>query len=328
MKIYNFLETYHDVSGIQNVMLNIHNSIKNYFEEVKIASFHPYSYVKKYLDINESHFLHVKDIKELNGATIIVHERGFCTKLVLLNRIRALNIRIIYVQHNLLKGKRLFTFFPKEIVGISDRVIENLTNYFRVNEKHITKIYNGIPDVVNEISISTPDKEFIKVLHVGRICEVKQQVEIVKRFSSSINKFVHIDFMGIGDQYNDLLQLTENSNNFRAIGFHNNVVEMIQKYDYVLLYSTIEGLPISLIEACMCGKPIICNDVGGNTEIGIPDRNAFVVNEWNDLLDALNKLPQISETQYCEMCQQSRKIYEDKFTIEKFGENYVKLLNR
>ena len=78
----------------------------------------------------------------------------------------------------------------------------------------------------------------------------------------------------------------------------------------------------------MCGKPIICNDVGGNTEIGIPDRNAFVVNEWNDLLDTLNKLPQIGEAQYYEMCQQSRKIYEDKFTIEKFGENYVKLLNR
>lgn len=29
-----------------------------------------------------------------------------------------------------------------------------------------------------------------------------------------------------------------------------------------MLFSTTEGLPITLIEASMCGCPIICNDVG------------------------------------------------------------------
>ena len=49
MKIYNLLERYHKVSGVQSVLLNIHNSLKNVFPNAKIASFHPYSYVKEYL---------------------------------------------------------------------------------------------------------------------------------------------------------------------------------------------------------------------------------------------------------------------------------------
>ena len=327
MRIYNFLEKYHDVSGIQNVLLNIHNSLKNRFPGVKIASFQPYSYVKKYMNMEEKDFCYINSVNELKGATVILHERGFCTKLVLLNRILSLNIRIIYVHHSLLKGKRLLTFFPDEIVGISDKVIENLTGYFCVKKKRIIKIYNGIPDLVKNIKIVLPNENAVKILHIGRICEGKQQLEIVKRLSENIDSRVYVDFMGTGDQYNELLQVTANSHNFRAIGFHSNVAEMIQKYDYVLLYSTIEGLPISLIEACMCGKPIICNDVGGNTEIGINGRNAFVVNEWNKLLEVLNKLPYIKAEEYIKMCMESRKIYDQKFTIDLFAENYINLIN-
>ena len=328
MKIYNFLEAYHDVSGIQKVLLNIHESIRNAFEEVKIASFSPYSHVRKFLNIEERDFLYVRNIKELKGAIIIVHERGFCTKLVLQNKILSLGLRIIYVHHSLLKGKRFLTFLPDEIVGISDRVIENLTDYFHFDKRLITKIYNGIPDSVKTISIVPPNKKQIKVLHVGRICEGKQQIEIVKRLSNLISSSVCVDFMGVGDQYEELLQITAKSQNFKAIGFHSDVAAVMQGYDYVLLYSTIEGLPISLIEACMCGKPIICNDVGGNTEIGINGRNAFVVGDWDDLLITLNNLSEIEDVKYSEMCVQSRRIYEENFTLEIFGNNYSNLLRK
>lgn len=326
MRVYNLLERYHKVSGVQSVLLNIHNSLKNVFPNAKIASFHPYSYVKEYLSIEKTDLFCIKSIRDLKDSVVILHERGFCTKLVLLNRLLSLNIRIIYVHHSLLVGKRILTFFPDEIVGISDKVIDNLTNYFNVDKNRIIKIYNGIPDIVKQITINYP-KQDVKILHVGRICSGKQQVEIVKRLSSKIDSRVHIDFMGTGDQYEELLELTKDSPNFKAIGFYPNVAEMIQKYDYVLLYSTIEGLPISLIEACMCGKPIICNDVGGNIEIGRVGKNAFVANDWDELLKLLNELPNVSSNEYERMCHESRRIYEDNFSIELFRDNYAKLIN-
>ena len=41
-------------------------------------------------------------------------------------------------------------------------------------------------------------------------------------------------------------------------------------------------------------------------------------NSPNPHIDVINKLPNISDEQYRDMCQKSRKIYEDTFTFDQF----------
>ena len=80
-----------------------------------------------------------------------------------------------------------------------------------------------------------------------------------------------------------------------------------KKSNYMMLFSTTEGLPITLIEASMCGCPIICNDVGGNLEIAHDGENAFIANSWNELVCVLNSLLDIPKDDYMAMCAKSEK---------------------
>ena len=101
----------------------------------------------------------------------------------------------------------------------------------------------------------------------------------------------------------------------------------MQKCDYMLLFSKHEGLPITLIEAAMCGLPIVCNDVGGNTEIAVDGKNAFVVNDWESLAATLNRLSETSSARYGEMSEASRTIYEEHYTFDTFKKAYLALLD-
>lgn len=94
-----------------------------------------------------------------------------------------------------------------------------------------------------------------------------------------------------------------------------------------MLFSSKEGLPITLIEAAMCYTPIVCNDVGGNCEIARDGQNAFVAKDWDDLICTINRLPTLNASIYMRMAERSREIYEQNFTFEKFKENYLNLLN-
>jgi len=55
--------------------------------------------------------------------------------------------------------------------------------------------------------------------------------------------------------------------------------------NFTMLYTEREGLPVSLIESCKYGVPIICNDVGGNLEIVEHGVNGYVVNTYNELIE-------------------------------------------
>ena len=95
-----------------------------------------------------------------------------------------------------------------------------------------------------------------------------------------------------------------------------------------MLFSGHEGLPISLIEANMLGVPAICSDVGGNREKVENGSNGFVINkdDWKQLVNTLNSLPDISVKTYQEMSSISRKRYLKYFTLEKFKKHYLELL--
>lgn len=105
------------------------------------------------------------------------------------------------------------------------------------------------------------------------------------------------------------------------MGFRNDVLDLLQKSNYMMLFSTTEGLPITLIEASMCGCPIICNDVGGNLEIAHDGENAFIANSWNELVCVLNSLLDIPKDDYMAMCAKSREIYLSRFTFVCLNKN-------
>jgi glycosyltransferase involved in cell wall biosynthesis len=86
--------------------------------------------------------------------------------------------------------------------------------------------------------------------------------------------------------------------------------------------SSSEGLPVSIMEACSFGIPVVATDVGGTHEIVFDGENGFLIPadfSPQTLLDALNKLRSMDQAGYAALCANARKVWEEKFNA---AENY------
>lgn len=324
-KLFSIDTQLYKVTGVEKVMLDIHHAVRDDYE-AKIVGTIPYKEVNKDHNIPYEEYIHFHNPFMFYNSIVIVHERRLLLFFRLLNFFLFQKIKIVYIHHNLFYDHVKSTILPKTIVAIADRGIENLIKVFKAPSKDIHKIYNCVQDVYSEPHHAN-NKETITLLLPGRINSQKQQIEIVKRLNGKLDRRIKILFAGDGPNLDELSELCKAESQFETLGFRSDVKQLMQKCDYVLLYSVHEGLPITLIEASMLGIPIICSGVGGNLEICHDGKNGWVINDWDSLIRTLNSLPNVSTEDYRRMCDESRRIYEENFTFERFKKNYLKLLN-
>lgn len=328
MTIYSYIEVLHEVSGVQKVLLDIHNGLKKYYS-AKIISYIPYKDIIRYFDIPETEYQQIKSITDIKDGIILTHERKACTRCCLYSYLPWNHFKIIHIQHSIYNNLKWLSLYPKTIISISDKVTNNLINYFNVPSQNIHKIHNGIIDVYNskpEIQVQ-PKRGRIKIAYIARIDKNKRQIEIVKKLKGKLHPNIQIDFIGNGPLYNDLLNEIGSENvSFKALGYCANINKIMPNYDYVMLFSIKEGLPITLIEGCMHGKPLIVNDAGGNLEIGIQGYNAFNAYSWDELSKTINNLINIPISQYERMSQNSREHYLKEFEYSQMINKYKKII--
>lgn len=313
LNIYTRFTTY---GGAQLVALTLHKHLDINGQRF-IMGFNKYEkFNERYLKPLQNEYLRfsIRNIVKNKESIFISHHRRTTTYLILLSKILHLKLRIIHVAHNEFHSLKYFTFFPKKIVAVSNRVKDNLISYFNIDEGRITVIYNGIEDRYKEKANSYDGKK-IKILYPARICPVKQQLLIVKTLTNYLDERISIDFAGDGEDKEELIKLCQRSKQFKYIGFV-EIDDIIHQYDYVMLFSKKEGLPLALIEACMFQKPILANDVGGNLEILIDGYNGYQLSVINNLTDLLNRLVHINQGLYSQLSANSRKMFLYHFSIQ------------
>ena len=323
-KVFSIDFQLYKVTGVEKVMLDIHHAVQGEYE-AKIVGNVPFEKVHKGHAIKSEEYIKFTNPFMFYNSIVIVHERRLLLLFWLLNHFLYQRIKIVYVHHSLLYGHKLTTVLPKTIVAIADRGIENLTQYFGAPIQHVHKIHNCVIDSYKEPHPPV-HKDSITLLLPGRINSFKQQFEIVKHLKGKLDKRIVIRFAGDGERLEELRSLCKDDDNFEVLGYRNDVINLLGETDYILLFSTQEGLSITLIEATMVGMPIVCNDVGGNSEICENGNNGWMVKDWDELIKTLNKLPDITEGHYQRMCERSRGIYCEKFTFDLFKRKYLNLL--
>ncbi len=324
-KVYSFNTELYKVTGVQKVLVDIHQAIKSEYNSLIIGTI-PYEEVNENHRIERNEYTQVKNPFMFYNSIVILHERKMLLFFWLLNHLLFQRIKLVYVHHNIFHNHKLLSIMPKTVVSISDRSTENLINYFKVPTLNIHKISNCVVDVcAGRNKFNSSGK--ITILYPARINYVKRQKDIYQHLKGKLDKNITIFFAGIGPEYQNLVEMIGDDTQFQCLGFIKDIPEFLQRCDYMMLFSRKEGLPITLIEAAMCHVPIICNDVGGNCEVAHDSENAFIVNDWENLVALLNRLPRMEEKQYQRLAMNSRKIYEENFTFEVFKEKYIKLLS-
>jgi glycosyltransferase involved in cell wall biosynthesis len=336
MKIIQCYDKLNKNGGAQTIVVRLHELFLSKNIETFIVGMHEYENTVIKSDVSKCYYrkFNFSVLKILKNSIFLSHSRKMTTLFVILNFVFRLKMTIVHIAHTIHDDKKIFTIFPKNIIAVSNSVKLNLINYFNIDESRIQVIYNGIKDQKrNFTKLNSFNTDQIKILFIGRIEELKQQVLVVKKLKNCLNNNIKIDFVGDGDQVEELINEIRNqtTENFRYLGYSNNILEMIPNYHFVMLFSKKEGLGLTLIESCMLGVPIITRGTSGCeacAEICINDFNGFIVNNFEDLCYKLNDLSNLSKESYWTLCLNARRQYEENFRIETMYEHYMSYLKR
>jgi glycosyltransferase involved in cell wall biosynthesis len=112
--------------------------------------------------------------------------------------------------------------------------------------------------------------------------------------------------------------------NIRWAGHVKDVAEIWAQAHIAVLPSRREGLPMALVEAAACGRPLIATDVPGCREVVIADETGFLIrlNDNASLADAIKQLAD-SPSLRQRYGAAARRLAVEKFAAEKIGQQTV-----
>lgn len=174
--------------------------------------------------------------------------------------------------------------------------------------ERIRVIYNGYCSKPSEEANSNKLSQQLGLERAGPIIGVVANVRKVKRIDTLVRAFglicrqySNLSVMIVGDVHHD--QAREEMENLgrliadlgldHRVEFIGAVADprpYIQMFSVAVLCSESEGLSNSLIEYMQAGRPIVCTDVGGNSELIREGDNGFLirVDDWKALADRIS----------------------------------------
>lgn len=137
------------------------------------------------------------------------------------------------------------------------------------------------------------------VAFVARMTDIKRPdrfADVAVRVAQA-RPDVHFIVAGDGACLDDLRdRCAAIADNMQFLGWWSDVGAIYSAADAVVLTSDNEGMPVSLIEAAMCGVPVVATDVGSTREVVVDGETGFVTTtRVDDLAAALLRL--IDDTQ-------------------------------
>lgn len=104
------------------------------------------------------------------------------------------------------------------------------------------------------------------ILHIGRFSKEKNHAFLLKVFHEIVleNKKAVLLLLGDGERYEEVKERVDKdkyiSDRVRFLGYRNNVADFLQASDVFVLPSTVEGFPVSVVEAQASGIPCVVSE--------------------------------------------------------------------
>jgi glycosyltransferase involved in cell wall biosynthesis len=280
-------------------------------------------------------------IKRENVSLIHVH--GFYLLLQCLLPAKLAGVKIVYTEHanftirRFKKYSLLASFFP-HFVDRMTTVSSHLKNYFvnglRVPSSKIEVIYNGVD--LNKFkyvhdSLPRTDNNIVQIGTVGRLSEPKDHKTLLKalKIVNEIRDDFHLTIVGDGELrpfFEKTVKEMKIENHVSLLGSRDDIPQILSTFDIFVLSSKREGLPIALLEAMACGKPVIVTKVGGIPEVIIDGNNGILVDPENPGSLA-EKMGQLLSNSFLreKLAKEAYNTVEASFSLEKMMRSYQDL---
>ena len=188
-------------------------------------------------------------------------------------------------------------------------------------ERNCVVVYNGIAD--EKIRAAGFDSRTIVTL--SRYDYQKNMslcLDIVRLMKNEGYRFL---WVGDGEDFATMKDAVEKEQlPVDMVGFQTKPMKYLTKSAVYLSTSRFEGLPYALIEASSIGLPIVATDVKGNNEVAINGENGLTFKTAEEGAAALRRILN-DKQEYERMSINSRKLFEEKFTIDVMINNLTKI---
>lgn len=189
---------------------------------------------------------------------------------------------------------------PKRVIAVSRGIAQSLLSY-RIPDNKIVYIPNPVSlEQISQLMEQAPpvlDKLPPNyILGVGRLHYSKGFDRLLKAFSQIKDANLHLVILGSGEERVNLIQLAEELEIRERVHFYNSVENpfpFYRKANCFVLSSRFEGFPLVILEAFVCGCPVISYDCDyGPSELIQNGINGILVKEGDidGLTQAMDKL--------------------------------------
>ena len=250
---------------------------------------------------------------------LIVSERNTTQQITFRDKVRFFLYRYAnvivpnsYSQENFLASR----------YGWMKKKLRTITNFVDLNKFSFTShIRNEIPLIVIAASI-WPPKNTLGFINAIRFLAQKDVQFKVKwyGYSAAYDDYFQQAILKIAEyglnQYIELLPKTK------------KIQDEYQQADFFCLPSFYEGVPNVIAEAMATGRPILCSNVCDNPRYVVEGVNGYLFDPYNpeDMADKILKGLSISDHEYSQMCQESRRRAEEMLSMDIFINKYVEII--
>ena len=207
-----------------------------------------------------------------------------------------------------------------------DRVISD-SRWFAEELRGHPKIANKVVFVPNGVdladfkpSVRRAANGEIRLLSVGRLVETKGHRYLIQALSDLVGEYpgIKLDVLGNGQLRDELVLLASELGlsaqiRFRPPVSHQEMPQLYSEYDFFVLPSLWEGLPVSLIEAMACKLPIVATSIPAIMDV-LDARSATLSPEENapDLADRIRWAIEhpIDVAEYAERAYEAARLYD------------------
>ena len=165
--------------------------------------------------------------------------------------------------------RKLFQGFLMHVIRRSTAVFvlekETLEAYSRYNP-HVIQVGNSI--VCQPYRERRLHADAVRFLYAGRLSAVKNVGPIIEAVRD-YHRDCSLNILGDGEERESLERLAAGCDRIHLLGAvrPDEVQQAMCESDVLVMNSTFEGIPMTILEALGCGLPVITTDVGGIREV-------------------------------------------------------------
>jgi glycosyltransferase involved in cell wall biosynthesis len=196
--------------------------------------------------------------------------------------------------------RKLFPYAGQRTITVSNAVRSHLVKDFKINQKNITVVYNGIEKEEFQVKTKTKidaglEKDDIAIGMIGRVSQEKGHFLAIEACRILFQKYPKIYFLmtGEGKQKSKVLEILEQDQHHQRVKFLSwQGHELLDILDVLLVPSTKEGFGYIVLEAFAKGVAVVGSNVGGISEIIRPNENGLLFSPYDaaSLAQAIEQL--------------------------------------